>query len=113
MHPITLGLPTDLLSELNDEADEAGFSSRSEYIRHLLQNRKDASELFASEAESTTSEHGSSTDVADTVDELSGDLNAMEDRVNALKRTVGVIRFETRGQSNGLYSPYEEIVICF
>jgi len=71
MHPITLRLPTDLLSELDEEADEAGFSSRSEYIRHLLQNRKDASELFASEAGSTTSEHDSGTDVVDTVDELS------------------------------------------
>ena len=94
MHPITLRLPTDLLSELDEEADEAGFSSRSEYIRHLLQNRKDASELFASEAESTTSEHDSGIDVVDTVDELSGDLTAMEDRVDALEETVGQIQSE-------------------
>jgi len=94
MHPITLRLPTDLLSELDEEADEAGFSSRSEYIRHLLQNRKDASELFSSEAESTSSEHASSTDVVDTVDELSGDLTAMEDRVDALEETVGQIQSE-------------------
>ena len=94
MHQITLRLPTDLLSELDEEADEAGFSSRSEYIRHLLQNRKDASELFSSEAGSTTSEHDSGTDVVDTVDELSGDLTAMEDRVDALEETVGQIQSE-------------------
>jgi len=94
MHPITLRLPTDLLSELDEEADEAGFSNRSEYIRHLLQNRKDASELFASEGESITSEHDSGTDVVDTVDELSGDLTEMEDRVDALEETVEQIQSE-------------------
>lgn len=94
MHPITLRLPTNLLSELDEEADDAGFSSRSEYIRHLLQNRKDASELFATEAESTTSEHDASVDVVDTVDELSSDLTAMEDRVDALEETVGQIQSE-------------------
>ncbi len=94
MHPITLHLPTDLLSELDEEADEAGFSSRSEYIRHLLQNRKDASELFSSESGSTTSEHDSGTDVVDTVDKLSGDLTAMENRVDALEERVGQIQSE-------------------
>lgn len=39
MEPTTLRLPEDLLNELAEEADEHGFSSRSEYIRHVLRNR--------------------------------------------------------------------------
>jgi len=39
MHPITLRIPNDLLSELESEAEELGYSSRAEYIRQLLQNR--------------------------------------------------------------------------
>jgi len=94
MHPITLRLPTDLLTELDEEADGAGFSSRSEYIRHLLQNRKDPNELFSSDTDSATSEHNTGTDVIDTVGELSGDLTTMENRVDALEETVGQIQSE-------------------
>ena len=91
LHPITLRLPTDLLSELDEEADEAGFSSRSEYIRHLLQNRKDTSELFSSE-DSGSSEHDSSTEIVDTVEELDSDLAEMGGRVDDLEQTIEQIQ---------------------
>lgn len=99
MHPITLRLPTDLLSELDEEADEAGFSSRSEYIRHLLQNRKDASELFSSE-DSDSSEHDLSTEITDTVDELDSDLSEMGDRVDDLEQTIKQLQAELNQTSN-------------
>jgi len=94
MHPITLRLPTELLSELDEEANEAGFSSRSEYIRHLLQNRKDASELFWSDTESTSSDHDPSKEVVDTVDELTNGLAEMNDRVDDLEETVDQLQSE-------------------
>ncbi len=93
MHPITLRLPTDLLSELDEEADESGFSSRSEYIRHLLQNRRDASELFSSE-DSDSSEHDLSTEITDTVDALGSDLAEMDGRVDDLEQTIGQLQAE-------------------
>lgn len=41
MEPITLRLPDDLLTILETEATNHGFSSRSEYIRFLLTHRDD------------------------------------------------------------------------
>jgi DNA repair exonuclease SbcCD ATPase subunit len=44
MEQITLRLPTDLLEELDEEADEAGVS-RSEHVRDVLRTRADTNEL--------------------------------------------------------------------
>ncbi len=105
MHPITLRLPTDLLSELDEEADEAGFSNRSEYIRHLLQNRKDASELFSSDTESATSEHEASEELVNTVGELNTGLTAVEDRVDDLEEVVEEIRSEIESKGDPTEQP--------
>ncbi len=49
MHPITLRIPNDLLSEIDSEAEDLGYSTRAEYIRQLLQNRAHAREALSTE----------------------------------------------------------------
>lgn len=55
MKPITLRLSEDLLSDLDKEADEAGFSSRSEYIRRLLSQRDAITKLLVTDSMSRSS----------------------------------------------------------
>jgi len=94
MQPITLRLPDGLVSELDKEADDAGFSSRSEYIRHLLQKRKDASELFSSKVESDRSEHQNPNGLRDTVIGFGDKVIEVQDRVEALEKTVEQLQSE-------------------
>jgi len=76
MEPITLRLPADLLETLDEEATDRGFSSRSEYIRHLLRNRTATG--------STTHDHGPS-DTGPVPDRIQARLDGLEDRVAALE----------------------------
>lgn len=74
MDPITLRIQTDLLSEIESEADELGYSSRAEYIRHLLQNREHARNAL------------SPTDTVSSVDPNASHANI--DRINALEANL-------------------------
>lgn len=73
MEPITLRAPEKLLEELADEAEELGFSSRSEYIRHILRNR--------SGIEQNTIGIGPNTRSSDATDRL----DELEDRIAELE----------------------------
>lgn len=78
MEVTTLRLPGDLLEELDAEADELGFSSRSEYIRHLLRNRSEYAPNTDTEAERIRSEYAS--EYADKLSELEERLEQLEQR---------------------------------
>lgn len=87
MEPITLRLPTDLLEELDDESDEAGFSSRSEYIRHLLFYRPDISQIAAADTSATT-DSTSPDEIQETVNELAEHRDELTQRVSDLEEVV-------------------------
>ncbi|WP_255190797.1 ribbon-helix-helix protein, CopG family [Natronobeatus ordinarius] len=88
MEPITLRLQPDLLDDLDDEADEAGFSSRSEYIRHLLMNRPSISQGVTTGIDTATSD----TETVDTlvvqVEELTEHVTGLEERITDLEDDV-------------------------
>jgi len=88
MEPITLRLQSDLLDDLDDEADEAGFSSRSEYIRHLLMNRSSISQGVTTGIDTATS----ATETVDTlvvqVEELTEHVTGLEERITDLEDDV-------------------------
>jgi len=85
MEPITLRLPTDLLEELDTESEEAGFSSRSEYIRHLLLNRPNLSQLATTEGSTATLETERIEELDQTVDELTERIEILTQRVTELE----------------------------
>lgn len=84
MEPITLRLPQDLLDQLDNEADSAAFSSRSEYIRHLLHNRDQIALETTTDIEPHTDARNAvltdedSCSIADVVSELDRRLEAVE-----------------------------------
>ncbi|WP_283402428.1 ribbon-helix-helix domain-containing protein [Halorubrum sp. DM2] len=85
MEPITLRLPSDLLEELDAESDEAGFSTRSEYIRHLLFNRPDLSQLAAIEGSTAPPEAEQIEEIDQTVGELTERVEILTQRVTELE----------------------------
>jgi len=97
MEPTTLRLSTEVLEELDSEAEAAGFSSRSEYIRYLLANRDRFAGHLTTDTESTTSDAefpGESEGVHDpvldrvvTLEDRVADLEARIDRFQ--KSSVG------------------------
>lgn len=88
MEPITLRLPEDLLNALDQEADEAGFSSRSEYIRHLLQNRDQTIPVTQIATDQNTFDIGDSAQF----EELSEQVSEIEDRLGSLEGDVKELR---------------------
>jgi len=88
MEPITLRLPTDLLEELDTEADEAGFSSRSEYIRHLLFNRPDISQMATVGDASATTDSTRVEEIGQTVDKLADHHDELTQRITDLEEEV-------------------------
>jgi len=66
MDPITLCLPPDLADDLAEEADELGYSSRSEYVHHLLRSRSGTDPNTVSIPDRHRTEYAT----ADAVDEL-------------------------------------------
>ena len=84
MEPITLRLPTDLLEELDTESEEAGFSSRSEYIRYLLLNRPNLSQMATTEGSTATPETERIEELDQTVDELTERIEILTQRVTEL-----------------------------
>jgi len=87
MEPITLRLSPDLVSELDTEATEAGCSSRSEYIRYILQNRSQARAQLLGDVGSNTDEYSKKT-------ELRSSLAAVEDELSNLKSRVAALEEE-------------------
>lgn len=85
MEPITLRLPTDLLEELDTESEEAGFSSRSEYVRHLLFNRPDLSQLATTDGSTATPETERVEELDQTVDEVTERIELLTQRVTDLE----------------------------
>jgi len=45
MKTLTLKIDEDTVDELDDEVDERGYSSRSEYLREIIDTRHEADEL--------------------------------------------------------------------
>ena len=83
MEPTTLRLPEDLANQLADEADEIGYSSRSEYIRHILRNRSGGdpnTQRIRSGGDQATSGHADA-DLVELVERLDDRLGDLESRV--------------------------------
>jgi len=77
MEPTTLRLPEELATNLTEEADDLGYSSRSEYIRHILRHRSDGDPNTAGNRNGA----GSNTPgeaLADRVDRLETRIQALE-----------------------------------
>ncbi len=81
MEPITLRLPDDLLTTLETEATNHGFSSRSEYIRFLLTHRDDPAP--AAIANATPDDQDIT--IADRMTELETQLATLTERVDHLE----------------------------
>ncbi|MGQ3330933.1 hypothetical protein [Halorubrum sp. FL23] len=88
MEPITLRLSTDLLEELDAESDEAGFSTRSEYIRHLLFHRPNINQMATAEDTSATTDSAQVDEIEQTVDELADYHDELTQRVSDLEEEV-------------------------
>ena len=88
MHPITLRLPNTLLDELDEEADEYGYSNRSEYIRHLLFHRPDISQMATAEDTSATTDSAQVDGIGQTVDELADHHDELTQRISDLEEEV-------------------------
>jgi Arc/MetJ-type ribon-helix-helix transcriptional regulator len=81
MEPTTLRLPEDLVADLTEEADDFGYSSRSEYIRHILRNRTN------SDPNTPRNRNGAGSNT--TVDALVDRVDSLETRVQALEDDTG------------------------
>jgi Arc/MetJ-type ribon-helix-helix transcriptional regulator len=99
MEPITLLLPRELLEELDDEADEAGFSSRSEYIRHLLLHRDGPKAGPPAGLDEALSDVQISGDSIESVEDLAAQLSAMDNRITALEEEVDTLRSGVSNQA--------------
>lgn len=85
MEPITLRLSSDLISELDAEATEVGFSSRSEYIRYLLRNRTQTHTPSPSDTGPNTIEYGRLSEVKAAIETVETELSNLELRVSTLE----------------------------
>lgn len=86
MKPTTLRLPEELATDLTEEADDLGYSSRSEYIRHILRHRSGSDPNTTSnriDAESNTPGET----LADRVDGLEARVQALEDDADSSTQT--------------------------
>jgi len=95
MHPITLRIPNDLLSEIDSEAEDLGYSTRAEYIRQLLQNRAHAREALSTEESTEFADSDSVRSNADQIDSLESDLDEITDRLDHIERLIGEATFDT------------------
>ena len=85
MRPITLRLQEELIEGLDEGAEQAGFSSRSEYIRYLLANR-DSSNNFGTTSFASTTE---------TPDDIGKQLNSFADRLDSVEARVATLEEES------------------
>lgn len=91
MKPTTIRLPEDLLEELDEEASEHGFHTRTEYLRYLIDNR----ELVVSIA----------------LEQREDQLRALADQVEELERRVDELESETEPESPAGLDSVEDVVL--
>ncbi|UHQ98202.1 hypothetical protein HYG81_19080 (plasmid) [Natrinema zhouii] len=78
----------DLLEELDTEAEESGFSSRSEYIRHLLLNRPDIRQMATADDSSATTDSTRVEEIEQTIEELADHHDELTQRITDLEEEV-------------------------
>jgi TolA-binding protein len=88
MDPITLRIQTELLSELESEAEEYGYSSRAEYIRHILQNRLDNNPAMSKEGDDTSGDIEKIQSNSEEIDSIQSNLSDIEMQISALESKV-------------------------
>lgn len=88
MNPITLRFPDDLLSELESEAEEYGYSSRAEYIRHILQNRLDNNPAMTNDKNGTSADMGRIQSNSEDIDSIQSELGDIDTQISALEAKV-------------------------
>jgi len=88
MHPITLRIPNDLLSEIESEADELGYSNRAEYIRQLLQNREHAREVLSTDEFSPVVDPETVESNTEHIEAITNNLDTMLDRIEKLEQKI-------------------------
>jgi len=88
MHPITLRVPNDLLSEIESEADDLGYSSRAEYIRQLLQNRAHARDALSTDATEPVVDPDTVESNSEQIEAMAADLDAMMNRIEQLEQQL-------------------------
>lgn len=99
MEPITLRLPSDLLEALDTEAEDAGFSSRSEYIRHLLLNRGSIDQVPSSDHDQASQPSKVAQDVQHDVKDLEAQITGMATRISELENKMEQVRAELDSQN--------------
>lgn len=88
MHPITLRIPNDLLSEIESEADDLGYSNRAEYIRQLLQNREHARDILSTDESSPVVDSEAVESNSEQIEAITNDLNILADRVEKIEQEL-------------------------
>ena len=73
---------------MDAESGQAGFSTRSEYIRHLLFRRPDVSQIATAEDTSATIDSTPADEIAQTVDELADYHDELTQRISDLEEEV-------------------------
>jgi hypothetical protein len=81
-----------LIRELDEEAKEAGFSSRSEYIRYLLAHRDTITQDASSDTDSNTSDTGIPSEVTAEIASLGDRLEAVENQVTDLEDKLETVQ---------------------
>jgi Arc/MetJ-type ribon-helix-helix transcriptional regulator len=92
MQPTTLRLSEDLIEALDEEAEEAGFSSRSEYIRYLLTHRDTIRQDSSSDTGPNTSDTAMPNEVTTELSSLADRLEAVEAQVTDLEDEVEAVQ---------------------
>jgi len=88
MHPITLRVPNDLLSEIESEADDLVYSSRAEYIRQLLQNRAHARDALSTDATEPIVDPERVESNTEQIEAIAADLDTVVNRVEELEQKL-------------------------
>ena len=101
MQPITLRIQSDLLTELESEADEHGYSSRAEYIRQLLQHRTKANAAISTDNANSGVDAEVVEDNTERIDTISAEVAQLSRRVETLEGIVEESSSESGRDSQG------------
>jgi Arc/MetJ-type ribon-helix-helix transcriptional regulator len=107
MDPITLRIQTELLSEIDSEADDLGYSSRAEYIRQLLQNRGPTREMLAADGSAELANPETVATNTEDIQQLQQQLSAAVERIEALEERINAREDKTKtsSESDGQAEP--------
>ena len=105
MNPITLRIPNDLLSEIESEADDLGYSSRAEYIRQLLQNRAQARDALSTDTTELVIDPDTVESNTEQIEAIATDLKAVLKRVEQLEQKVEANTLAENGDTPKQASP--------